>query len=103
MWGGGGGGGEWPTWVVRCGPRSPPPIPPLLLLLLLLLPGTRGCLAPTRCAPPPHTHPLTPTHNTHTLPVSQGEVERRIVSQLLTLMDGLKSRSHVIVMGATKR
>lgn len=33
----------------------------------------------------------------------QGEVERRIVSQLLTLMDGLKSRSHVIVMGATNR
>ncbi|KAK4362493.1 hypothetical protein RND71_017734 [Anisodus tanguticus] len=32
-----------------------------------------------------------------------GEVERRIVSQLLTLMDGLKSRSHVIVMGATNR
>lgn len=29
----------------------------------------------------------------------QGEVERRIVSQLLTLMDGLKSRSHVIVSG----
>ncbi|KAF6140192.1 hypothetical protein GIB67_000240 [Kingdonia uniflora] len=32
-----------------------------------------------------------------------GEVERRIVSQLLTLMDGLKSRAHVIVMGATNR
>ena len=30
-------------------------------------------------------------------------MERRIVSQLLTLMDGLKSRSHVIVMGATNR
>jgi len=30
-------------------------------------------------------------------------VERRIVSQLLTLMDGLKSRAHVIVMGATNR
>ncbi|KAF5757687.1 putative vesicle-fusing ATPase [Helianthus annuus] len=29
------------------------------------------------------------------------EVERRIVSQLLTLMDGLKSHAHVIVMGAT--
>jgi len=29
---------------------------------------------------------------------TQGEVERRIVSQLLTLMDGLKQRSHVIVM-----
>jgi hypothetical protein len=35
--------------------------------------------------------------------VAQGEVERRIVSQLLTLMDGLKSRAHVIVMGATNR
>jgi len=34
---------------------------------------------------------------------TQGEVERRIVSQLLTLMDGLKSRSHVIVIGATNR
>mmetsp|Transcript_57639 Transcript_57639/g.86950 ORF Transcript_57639/g.86950 Transcript_57639/m.86950 type:complete len:795 (-) Transcript_57639:244-2628(-) len=32
-----------------------------------------------------------------------GEVERRIVSQLLTLMDGLKSRAHVIVMAATNR
>ena len=30
-----------------------------------------------------------------------GEVERRIVAQLLTLMDGLKSRRHVIVIGAT--
>lgn len=34
---------------------------------------------------------------------TQGEVERRIVSQLLTLMDGLKARSHVVVMGATNR
>jgi len=33
----------------------------------------------------------------------QGEVERRIVSQLLTLMDGLKQRSHVVVMAATNR
>ncbi|KAJ4840279.1 AAA ATPase cdc48 [Turnera subulata] len=32
-----------------------------------------------------------------------GEVERRIVSQLLTLMDGLKARAHVIVIGATNR
>jgi transitional endoplasmic reticulum ATPase len=30
-----------------------------------------------------------------------GEVERRVVSQLLTLMDGLKSRGKVIVIGAT--
>lgn len=30
-------------------------------------------------------------------------MEKRIVSQLLTLMDGLKSRAHVIVMGATNR
>lgn len=37
------------------------------------------------------------------LHILQGEVERRIVSQLLTLMDGLKSRAHVIVMGATNR
>ncbi|CAM0955284.1 unnamed protein product [Alopecurus aequalis] len=34
---------------------------------------------------------------------TNGEAERRIVSQLLTLMDGLKSRAHVIVMGATNR
>jgi transitional endoplasmic reticulum ATPase len=33
----------------------------------------------------------------------QGEVERRIVSQLLTLMDGLKARGQVIVIGATNR
>jgi transitional endoplasmic reticulum ATPase len=32
-----------------------------------------------------------------------GEVEKRIVSQLLTLMDGLKSTSKVIVIGATNR
>lgn len=34
---------------------------------------------------------------------TNGEVERRIVSQLLTLMDGLKSRANVIVVGATNR
>ena len=34
---------------------------------------------------------------------TNGEVERRIVSQLLTLMDGLKARSHIIVMAATNR
>ena len=34
---------------------------------------------------------------------AQGEVERRIVSQLLTLMDGLKARAHVVVIGATNR
>ena len=33
----------------------------------------------------------------------QGEVERRVVAQLLTLMDGLKERRHVIVIGATNR
>ncbi len=32
-----------------------------------------------------------------------GEVERRVVSQILTLMDGLKSRGKVIVIGATNR
>ncbi|HDN50550.1 MAG: ATPase [Thermoplasmata archaeon] len=32
-----------------------------------------------------------------------GEVERRVVSQLLTLMDGLKGRGKVIVIGATNR
>lgn len=34
---------------------------------------------------------------------THGEVERRIVSQLLTLMDGLKQNSHIIVMAATNR
>lgn len=33
----------------------------------------------------------------------QGEVERRVVSQLLTLMDGLKARGKVIVIAATNR
>jgi len=32
-----------------------------------------------------------------------GEVERRVVSQLLTMMDGLKSRGRVVVIGATNR
>ena len=34
---------------------------------------------------------------------THGEVERRIVSQLLTLMDGMKQRSHVVIMAATNR
>lgn len=34
---------------------------------------------------------------------ANGEVEKRIVSQLLTLMDGLKSRAQVIVIAATNR
>lgn len=33
----------------------------------------------------------------------QGEVERRVVSQLLTMMDGLQSRGKVVVIGATNR
>ncbi len=32
-----------------------------------------------------------------------GEVERRVVSQLLTMMDGLNSRGRVVVIGATNR
>jgi len=32
-----------------------------------------------------------------------GEVERRMVSQLLTMMDGLKGRGKVVVIGATNR
>lgn len=32
-----------------------------------------------------------------------GEVERRVVAQLLSLMDGLKSRKNVIVIGSTNR
>lgn len=34
---------------------------------------------------------------------ANGEVEKRIVSQLLTLMDGLKGRSNTVVIGATNR
>ncbi len=34
---------------------------------------------------------------------SYGEVERRVVSQLLTCMDGLKSRGRVVVIAATNR
>jgi transitional endoplasmic reticulum ATPase len=34
---------------------------------------------------------------------SYGEVERRVVSQLLTMMDGLKGRGRVVVIGATNR
>ncbi|MEM4702975.1 MAG: CDC48 family AAA ATPase [Candidatus Pacearchaeota archaeon] len=34
---------------------------------------------------------------------SFGEVERRVVSQLLTAMDGLKARGKVVVIGATNR
>jgi transitional endoplasmic reticulum ATPase len=33
----------------------------------------------------------------------QGEVERRVVAQLLTLMDGLEPRQNVVVIGATNR
>ncbi len=32
-----------------------------------------------------------------------GEVERRVVSQLLTMMDGLKTRGKIVVIGATNR
>ncbi len=35
--------------------------------------------------------------------IGSGEVERRVVSQLLTMMDGLESRGKVIVMAATNR
>lgn len=34
---------------------------------------------------------------------TNGEVERRVVSMLLTLMDGLKPRANVVVMAATNR
>ncbi len=34
---------------------------------------------------------------------SYGELERRVVSQLLTVMDGLKSRGKIVVIGATNR
>ena len=33
----------------------------------------------------------------------QGEVERRVVAQLLSLMDGLQARGRVVVIGATNR
>merc|ERR1719478_892503 len=34
---------------------------------------------------------------------TNGEVEKRIVSQLLTLMDGMKGRGQVVIIGATNR
>jgi len=34
---------------------------------------------------------------------ASGETERRVVAQLLTLMDGLSARGHVVVIGATNR
>src|SRR3989344_3117925 len=34
---------------------------------------------------------------------SYGELERRVVSQILAMMDGLKSRGKVVVIGATNR
>merc|ERR1712194_691325 len=34
---------------------------------------------------------------------TNGEVERRVVAQLLTLMDGVKSREQVVCIGATNR
>jgi len=34
---------------------------------------------------------------------ANGEVEKRVVSQLLTLMDGLKGRANTVVIGATNR
>ena len=34
---------------------------------------------------------------------SQGEVEKRVVAQMLTLMDGAKGRGQVVVIGATNR
>ena len=34
---------------------------------------------------------------------NQGEVERRIVSQLLTLLDGISANSHMVVIGCTNR
>jgi transitional endoplasmic reticulum ATPase len=34
---------------------------------------------------------------------TSGEVERRVVAQLLTLMDGLSARQNVVVVGATNR
>ena len=32
-----------------------------------------------------------------------GEVERRVVAQLLTLLDGMQGRDNVVVIGATNR
>ena len=34
---------------------------------------------------------------------TNGEVEKRVVSQLLTLMDGINKRSNVVIIGATNR
>ena len=34
---------------------------------------------------------------------ANGEVEKRVVAQLLTLMDGMKGRANVVVIAATNR
>merc|ERR1719473_2570169 len=34
---------------------------------------------------------------------TNGEVERRVVSQMLTLMDGMKGRGQIVIIGATNR
>ncbi|CAN0531848.1 unnamed protein product, partial [Ectocarpus sp. 8 AP-2014] len=48
--------------------------------------------------PAPKRHSIAPRRDK-----AGGEVEKRIVSQLLTLMDGIKPTSHVVVIAATNR
>ena len=55
-----------------------------------------------RYADPPRS-PICAEFNFSSSLQTNGEVERRVVSQLLTLMDGLKARSNVVVMAATNR
>lgn len=52
---------------------------------------------------PPLTHFIEWPCSYSLLWQTNGEVERRVVSQLLTLMDGMKARSNIVVMAATNR
>ena len=55
------------------------------------------------CLRVPSVHHLTSLGRRRRRPQAGGETEKRIVSQLLTLMDGIKPTSHVVVIAATNR
>lgn len=73
----------------QCGPvSSTPPAPPL-----------RVNVNPSTRMDDVHSPRLVSSR----LLQAGGETEKRIVSQLLTLMDGIKPTSHVVVIAATNR